>query len=140
MNGNHKKIMMLMMRQVPKATQQAMQGKRARVAKKTISTPNDNPDQKEKETSSTETSGKNNAQESAVTTNTFYEPTILPDYGGDVFQHVNAKLPQLHIRDVDNKLIAPQNWYSALRLGTLVMVRVTLHAFNWKERRVREFS
>ncbi|KAG1727366.1 uncharacterized protein EDB91DRAFT_1086441 [Suillus paluster] len=52
-----------------------------------------------------------------------------------VKQHFNAKLWQLDIRNVDNDLIVPQEWYSSLKRGTLVMIRATLHAFNWKERR-----
>jgi hypothetical protein len=55
-----------------------------------------------------------------VTTSTFYEPSVLSDYGGEVFQHSESKLRQLDIRDVDNELIAPQNWYDQLRRGTLV--------------------
>ncbi|KAG1839109.1 hypothetical protein DFJ58DRAFT_667921 [Suillus subalutaceus] len=118
---------------VPKAMQQAMQGKCARVAKKAISSRGENPDNKVGDISPTDTGAKENTHEGAVTTNMFYEPTMLPDYGGDLFQHINAKLRQLDIRDVNNELIAPQDWYSSLKRGTLVMVRATLHAFNWKE-------
>ncbi|KAG1851154.1 hypothetical protein F4604DRAFT_1592499 [Suillus subluteus] len=111
------------------------------IAKKAISSINDNPDDKPAEgTSSVDTGTKENMHEAPVMTNTFYEPTILPDYGGELYQHVNAKLRQLDIRDVKSKLIAPQDWYSSLRCGTLVMVRATLHAFNWKERRVYQLN
>ncbi|KAG1752316.1 uncharacterized protein EDB91DRAFT_1077748 [Suillus paluster] len=61
-------------------------------------------------------------------------------YERRVKQHVNAKLQQLDIRNVDNDLIAPQEWYSSLKRGTLVMIRATLHAFNWKERRVYQLN
>ena len=46
------------------------------------------------------------------------------------------KLHQLDFRNVDDELITPDEWYSELRQGTLVMVRATLHAFNWDNRRV----
>ncbi|KAG2146154.1 uncharacterized protein EDB93DRAFT_1104530 [Suillus bovinus] len=70
-------------------------------------------------------------------------PTIFirsRHYGGELFQHVNAKLRQLDIRIVENDLIPPQDWYSSLRRGTLVMIRATLHALNWKERRVYQLN
>ncbi|KAG2151979.1 hypothetical protein BD769DRAFT_1658426 [Suillus cothurnatus] len=126
---------------VPKAMQQALQGKRPRVTKKTINSSNDNSDNKTAESTSAEdTAPKENTHEPAMTTNTFYDPTVLPDYGGDLYHHVNARLRQLDIRDVNNDLIAPQDWYSSLRRGTLVMIRATLHAFNWKERRVYQLN
>ncbi|KIK33907.1 hypothetical protein CY34DRAFT_98831 [Suillus luteus UH-Slu-Lm8-n1] len=123
------------------ATQQAMQGKRARIAKKTIIASADDEDINGRGTEGSSsadagTKDNNNTHETAVTTNTFYEPTVLPDYGGELYRHVNAKLRQLDIRDANNELIAPQDWYSSLRRGTLVMIRATMHAFNWKERRV----
>ncbi|KAF8445032.1 hypothetical protein L210DRAFT_3502415 [Boletus edulis BED1] len=76
----------------------------------------------------------------AVTTNDLYHPSILPDYGGDLFRHVQAKLRQLDFRDVNDELIPPQDWYSQLRQGTLVMVRASLHAFNWDNRRVYQLN
>ncbi|KAF8430452.1 hypothetical protein L210DRAFT_3508377 [Boletus edulis BED1] len=45
-----------------------------------------------------------------------------PNYGEDLFRHVQAKLRQLDFRDVNDELIPPQDWYSQLRQGTLVMV------------------
>ena len=71
-----------------------------------------------------------------MTTNNLYDPTVLPDYGGDLFRHVHAKLHQLDFRNIDDNLITPDDWYSELRQGTLVMVRASLHAFNWDSRRV----
>jgi hypothetical protein len=127
--------MPLMMLKVPRAAQQAMQGKRARVTKKAVSN-TENKDGRSAGGTSADGGSKEHSQETVISTNTFYDPTTLPDYGGDLFQHVNAKLRQLDIRNVENDLIAPQDWYSSLRRGTLVMVRATLHAFNWKERRV----
>ncbi|KAG2135277.1 hypothetical protein DEU56DRAFT_737960 [Suillus clintonianus] len=126
---------------VPKAAQQAMQGKRARVEKKALNSNNDIPEGKCAEGGSSSDRGtKEQNPETAISINTFHDPTTLPDYGGDLFQHVNAKLRQLDIRNVDNELIAPQDWYSSLRRGTLVMIRATLHAFNWKERRVYQLN
>ena len=63
--------------------------------------------------------------------NDLYSPSVLPDYSRDLFRHVSAKLRQLNFRNVDDELITPDEWYSELRQGTLVMVRTTLHAFNW---------
>jgi hypothetical protein len=60
---------------------------------------------------------------------TRHDPYVLSDYGGGLFKHTNAKLIQLDIRDVDNKLIPPQKWYEALRPGTLVLATVTLHVY-----------
>lgn len=59
-----------------------MQGKRARIAKKTIITSADDEKGKGIEGSSSGDAGtkdNNNTHEAAVTTNTFYEPTVLPD-------------------------------------------------------------
>ncbi|KAG1789894.1 uncharacterized protein HD556DRAFT_1243241 [Suillus plorans] len=126
---------------VPKSTQQAMQGKRARITKRALNSGGDSADGKATGSSSSTDAGlKDNAKEDSITTNDFYEPTALPDYGGELFQHVNAKLQQLDIRNVENKLIPPQNWYGELKRGTLVMIRATLHAFNWKERRVYQLN
>ncbi|KAJ6568173.1 hypothetical protein B0H10DRAFT_2238259 [Mycena sp. CBHHK59/15] len=63
----------------------------------------------------------------------FYDPRVLEDYGGLMFQHVNAKLLQLDIRDADNKLIPPWKQYAALRPGTLVLALVTIHIFTFKD-------
>ncbi|KAJ7914682.1 hypothetical protein B0H13DRAFT_1872801, partial [Mycena leptocephala] len=49
----------------------------------------------------------------------YYDPRVLEDYGGPYFQHTNAKLVQLDIRDAENKLIPPWKQYSALRPGHL---------------------
>ncbi|KAG1797593.1 hypothetical protein EV424DRAFT_1333334 [Suillus variegatus] len=126
---------------VPKSTQQAMQGKRTRITKKALSTGTDGGDGKRTKSESTaHTKTEDDAKGGCITTNDFYEPTVLPDYRGKLFQHINAKLRQLDIWNVDNILIPPQDWYSELRRGTLVMVRATLHAFNWKERRVYQLN
>jgi hypothetical protein len=82
----------------------------AKSGEKTINNTNNNVEDKATEcTSSVDAGSKDNIHEAAVTTNTFYEPAILPNYGGDLYQHINVKLHQLDIRDVNNELIAPQD-------------------------------
>ncbi|KAH7931034.1 hypothetical protein BV22DRAFT_1115833 [Leucogyrophana mollusca] len=75
-----------------------------------------------------------------ISTNDLYDPTVLSDYGGFPFAHVHAKLRQLDFRDTNNELVRPQDWYDKFRPGSLVMVKVTLHAFNWDERRVYQIN
>jgi hypothetical protein len=65
-----------------------------------------------------------------VTAGAYYEPRVLPDYGGAFFNLINNKLRQQDVRDPDDALIAPWNMYGALRPGTLIMAEVTLHAFH----------
>ncbi|KAG1806040.1 hypothetical protein EV424DRAFT_1350863 [Suillus variegatus] len=122
-----------------KITRQQGIGQARENRQKTITSSNEGGESKS--TDSTADGGnKECAQEAAITTNTFYEPTVLPDYGGELFQHANAKLCQLDIRNVENILIPPQEWYSSLRRGTLVTIRATLHAFNWKEHRIYQLN
>jgi len=122
--------------QVPKSVEQASQGKRAKITKrpieKTPALPAESTErglQGKGATTSSDTAG--------ISTNDFYDPSILQDYGSEVFRHENASLRQLDFRDVDNELIHPNDWYSALRRGTLVLARATLHAYNWEGRHVR---
>ncbi|KAJ7070379.1 hypothetical protein B0H15DRAFT_807099 [Mycena belliarum] len=63
----------------------------------------------------------------------FYDPRVLEDYGGPYFEHLNAKLLQLDIRDAENKLIPPWRQYAALRPGSLVLALVTIHIFTFKD-------
>jgi hypothetical protein len=63
----------------------------------------------------------------------YYPPRVLEDYGGPYFQHTNAKLVQLDIRDAENKLIPPWKQYSALRSGSFVLVLATIHIFVFKD-------
>ncbi|KAJ7019077.1 hypothetical protein C8F04DRAFT_976195, partial [Mycena alexandri] len=63
----------------------------------------------------------------------FYEPSVLPDYGGAYFNHQKAKLVQLDVRDVKNELIPPWKFYDALRPGTLVLCLVSLHCFTMSD-------
>ncbi|EIW81889.1 hypothetical protein CONPUDRAFT_152789 [Coniophora puteana RWD-64-598 SS2] len=75
---------------------------------------------------------------------TFYDPRVLPDYGGSLFQHQAARLRQLDIRNVENNPIHPSAWYSELREGTLVLVSATAHCYNYsdggKERRIYQLE
>ncbi|KAJ7042848.1 hypothetical protein C8F04DRAFT_915583, partial [Mycena alexandri] len=73
----------------------------------------------------------------------YYNPCILPDYGGSYFNHSKAKLVQLDVRDTKNELIPPWKFYEALRPGTLVLCLVSLHCFamvddSGKERKERK--
>ncbi|KAJ7486254.1 hypothetical protein B0H11DRAFT_1648474, partial [Mycena galericulata] len=63
----------------------------------------------------------------------FYDPHLLPDYGGPYFKQIKAKLVQLDVRDGteggNNALIPPYQFYDRLKLGTLVLVSASLHIF-----------
>ncbi|KAJ7079222.1 hypothetical protein C8R43DRAFT_1143298 [Mycena crocata] len=59
-----------------------------------------------------------------------YDPALLPDFGGELFNLHKAKLVQQDIRNVDNSLVAPWDTYSVLRTGTLILALVTLHCYN----------
>ena len=63
-----------------------------------------------------------------------YEPSILPDYGGKLFQQQGCMLVQHEVLDMDRKIIPPWEQYSALRTGTLVMATITLHCYIMKMR------
>jgi hypothetical protein len=87
-----------------------MQGKHMRITKKVLNKGTNSADGKAAESTSTaDTKLKDNMKEGSITINDFYEPIVLPDYGGDLFQHVNAKLHQLDIWNVENYLIPPQD-------------------------------
>ncbi|KAG1871669.1 hypothetical protein F4604DRAFT_1681466 [Suillus subluteus] len=49
-----------------------------------------------------------------------YDPHVLPDYNGELFQHQEAKLHQLDIRNTDNLLIPPKEWYENFHQGALI--------------------
>ncbi|KAJ7136460.1 hypothetical protein C8R43DRAFT_842870, partial [Mycena crocata] len=59
-----------------------------------------------------------------------YDPNLLEDFGGELFNLRKAKLVQHDMRDPENKLIAPWDVYKALRPGTLVLALVSLHCYN----------
>ncbi|TFK58512.1 hypothetical protein BDN72DRAFT_865873, partial [Pluteus cervinus] len=67
--------------------------------------------------------------EDKVRLGALYDPSVLPDYKGDLFKHRRAKLVQHDVRDEEGKLVPPWEIYSALRPGTVVLVMVTLHCY-----------
>jgi hypothetical protein len=60
----------------------------------------------------------------------FYDPRVLPDFGGPLFQLVHAKLVQRNLTDVSDKLIPPWETYAKLHPGTLVLMKVQLLTFD----------
>lgn len=64
-----------------------------------------------------------------VKMNALYDPRVLYDYGGPVFDHNNAKLVQRHITDTSGTLIPPWLEYEKLRTGTVVLIRVSLKVY-----------
>ncbi|EDQ98913.1 uncharacterized protein LACBIDRAFT_318519 [Laccaria bicolor S238N-H82] len=58
-----------------------------------------------------------------------YEPTVLNDYGGPLFQHVHSKLVQHDISTLDKRIIPPWAEYDALSEGTLVIITISVHTF-----------
>ncbi|KAL6307303.1 hypothetical protein BKA93DRAFT_747708 [Sparassis latifolia] len=58
-----------------------------------------------------------------------YDPHLLPDYGGDLFDHQKARLHQHDFRGVDGMLILPWDWFTTLWHGTLVLLNVSLHCW-----------
>ena len=55
----------------------------------------------------------------------YYEPRLLHDYGGTIFNHSAAKLLQRNITDTNGSLIPPWDEYDKLRTGTVVLMKVT---------------
>ncbi|RXW16138.1 hypothetical protein EST38_g9717 [Candolleomyces aberdarensis] len=61
---------------------------------------------------------------------TFYDPALLPDYGGPCFRLKKNKLVQADYRDSDGDLIPPWQYHDDLRPGTIVSIKGTLHCYN----------
>jgi hypothetical protein len=59
----------------------------------------------------------------------FYDPHLMPDYGGPFFNHTINKLTQLDIVDEEDQLIPPWKMYDALKPGTLILANCSLHCF-----------
>lgn len=60
-----------------------------------------------------------------------YDPRLLCDYGGPLYNHVSAKLVQRNIVDAaTNTLVAPWEEYDKLRTGTVVIMKVSLHTYT----------
>ncbi|KAJ7177012.1 hypothetical protein C8R46DRAFT_1030227 [Mycena filopes] len=93
------------------------------------------------------TSPRPNSEED-IKLGAFYDPFLLEDYGGDYFNHIKAKLVQLDVRGVDNELIPPWEFYSALKPGTLILALCSFHCYNMvdtggkeiKERRIYQMT
>jgi len=71
----------------------------------------------------------------------YYNPRLLPDYGGELFRHHDAKLMQHDVRGMDNKIIPPWEYYEELRPGTIVLCNVTMHMYqinNPKQKKIRK--
>ncbi|KAF8347515.1 hypothetical protein F5887DRAFT_915780 [Amanita rubescens] len=64
----------------------------------------------------------------------YYDPHLLPDFGGPTFRLVNAKLLQREIVDAEGNLIPPWEMYDKLRPGTLVLMKVQLLTFELPDR------
>ncbi|KAF8340217.1 hypothetical protein F5887DRAFT_1284308 [Amanita rubescens] len=71
---------------------------------------------------------------SEISVGSFYDPHLLPDYGGPVFRLVNARLVQRDIVDCNDDLIAPWQMHDKLRPGTLVLMKVQLLTFEVPDR------
>lgn len=74
--------------------------------------------------------------------NALYDPRLLYDYGGPVFDHRLSKLKQRNIVDQTNTLVPPWDEYSELRPGTVVLMKISLHTYtitndNGRLRKVR---
>lgn len=68
-----------------------------------------------------------------IALSTTYNTSMLYDYGGSLFRHINSKLVQNEIVDADGTtLIPPWEEYEKLRPGTLVIATVSLHAYVMK--------
>jgi hypothetical protein len=63
----------------------------------------------------------------------YYDPHLLPDYGGELFQHQQAQLVQRDVRDKDNHLIPPWKYYEELRPSTLVLINATFHIYSFQK-------
>ncbi|KAG2130952.1 uncharacterized protein EDB93DRAFT_1255687 [Suillus bovinus] len=109
---------------VPKNSSTTKSTKRAREDKDTEM--NDVPE---------ELTGVKNETPQERTTDDLYNPDLLSDYKGPLYQHNESKLRQLDIRDTDNSLIHPEKWYTKLRRGALVLVNGTLHTFTMEDNR-----
>ncbi|KAG6877068.1 hypothetical protein C0992_010962 [Termitomyces sp. T32_za158] len=81
-----------------------------------------------------ETTNANVGQVPVVHTGGFYDPRLNEDYRGPYFNLVHNKLVQLDVRDEENELVAPWQFYDRLKPGTLVLLMCSLHCFVLKDR------
>lgn len=60
----------------------------------------------------------------------YYDPRLLSDFGGPLFNLHQAKLVQRNIADVESKLVAPWHEYDKLRTGSVVLMRISLRTYT----------
>jgi hypothetical protein len=70
----------------------------------------------------------------------FYDPRLLSDFGGRLFQLTHAKLLQRNLVDANGDIIAPWQTYDKLQPGTLVMMKVQLLTFEISNQRADGFK
>ncbi|KAJ7929496.1 hypothetical protein B0H13DRAFT_1859708 [Mycena leptocephala] len=58
----------------------------------------------------------------------------MSDHKGTYFNHVRAMMTQRDYKDEDGDLIAPHEYYEKLREGTLVLAKVSLSFYTFKDR------
>ena len=68
----------------------------------------------------------------------YYDPRLLPDYGGPCFDHREARLKQLDIHDEEKKLIPPWKLYDALKPGTIILADISLHCYIYPKKTPNE--
>ena len=66
-----------------------------------------------------------------------YDPTLQPDYGGNIFAHDKARLKAHAFYDKYNRLLKPWSLPVTLRAGTLIVFEATFHCYKYGKRKVR---
>ncbi|TEB28226.1 hypothetical protein FA13DRAFT_1774984 [Coprinellus micaceus] len=86
------------------------------------------------ESSQTASEGEGGAADTpTVQLGAFYDPHLLPDFGGPMFELEKAKLVQHNIVDAQGDLVAPWQIYDKLRPGTLVLINAKLFVWHTGE-------
>ena len=62
----------------------------------------------------------NNKTDVILEIGALYNPNLLHDHRGDLFQHKFAKLVQQDVKDTNNDLVAPWHMHEKLRPGTFI--------------------
>jgi hypothetical protein len=68
----------------------------------------------------------------------YYDPHLLPDYGGPCFDHQEARLKQLDVCQKDRKLVPPWKLYDTLKPGTVILADVSLHCYIYPKKTPNE--
>ncbi|TEB33504.1 hypothetical protein FA13DRAFT_1708288 [Coprinellus micaceus] len=75
-------------------------------------------------------SSASSSHDDVIRVGALYDPATLPDYSGPpCFQLEKKMLLQHDVRDINSRLIHPKDYWTALRPGTLVLVKATLHVY-----------